>query len=303
MIDYMLYFFIFPGFLFLAVSGILFSWLDRKVSARVQWRVGPPLLQPFYDVAKLFFKDTSVPNGGNVWVFMLAPVLALLAVLLTSNVLIITWLNPYSGFIGDLIVLFYLLMVPQLLSIMGASASNNPLASVGASREIKSILGYELPLILAIIVVIIKSGSVSIGKIVLAQQQGGSYAYTFSGLLALLVVIFCLQAKTGMPPFDAAEAETEIASGSLIEYSGPLLAVWKLTKMMFFVLAPVFITCIFWNGANRIALVLKVVVLLVIFILIKNVNPRVRIDQSIRFFWGIVSFVAAVAVIFAAIGL
>ena len=303
MIDYLLYFFIFPGFLFLAVSGILFSWVDRKVSARVQWRVGPPFLQPFYDVAKLFFKEISVPDGGNVWIFMLAPVLALLAVLLASNVLIITWINPYSGFVGDLIVLFYLLVVPQISAIMGASASNNPLASVGASREIKSILGYELPLILSIIVVIIKSGGVSIGKIVLAQQQGGSYAGTFSGVLSLIVVILCMQAKAGLTPFDAAEAETEIAAGSLIEYSGPLLAVWKLSKMMFFVIAPVFITGIFWNGGNWLALGGKVAVLLVIFILIKNVNPRVRIDQSIRFFWGIVSFVAAVAVIFAAVGL
>ena len=303
MIDFLLYFFIFPGFLFLAFSGILFSWVDRKITARLQWRVGPPFLQPFYDVAKLFIKDTSVPEGANVWVFMLAPVLALLGVLLTSNVLIITWINPYSGFIGDLIVLFYLLVIPQIAAVIGGSASNNPLASVGASREIKSILGYELPLILSIIVVIIKSGGVSIGKIVLAQQQGGSYAYTFSGFLALIVAIVCMQAKTGMPPFDAAEAETELASGNLIEYSGPLLAVWKMAKMMFFVIAPVFITVIFWNGGNKLALAAKVAVLLVISILIKNVNPRVRIDQSIRFFWGIVSFIAAVAVIFAAVGL
>ena len=303
MIDYLLYFFIFPGFLFLTVFGILFSWIDRKVTARVQWRVGPPFLQPFYDAAKLFIKDISVPNGANIWIFMLAPALAFLGVLLTSNVLIVTWINPYAGFVGDLIVLFYLLMVPQIAAIMGGSASNNPLASVGASREIKSILGYELPLILSIIVVIIKSGGVSIGRIVLAQQQGGSYAYTFSGFLALMVVILCMQAKAGMAPFDAAEAETELAAGNLIEYSGPLLAVWKLSKMMFFVIAPVFVTAIFWNGSNRLALAAKIIFLLVLFILIKNVNPRVRIDQSIRFFWGIVSFTAAVAVIFAAIGL
>ena len=133
--------------------------------------------------------------------------------ILVSDVLVVTWINPFSGFVGDLIVLVYLLASPQIAMILGASASNNALASVGASREIKSILGYELPLILGIIVEIIKSKGVSIGKIILAQQQSGSFAHSISGILALAVAIVCMQAKTGSAPFDMAEAETEVAGG------------------------------------------------------------------------------------------
>ena len=302
MTEFLLYFFVFPGFLFLSVAGILFSWADRKASARLQWRMGPVFLQPFYDIAKLFVKETNVPEGANIWIFVLAPLVAFVSVILGSDVLIVTWINPRSGFVGDLIVLLYLLAMPQIAMILGASSSNNALASVGASREIKSILGYELPLILSIIAVIIKSKGVSIGKIILAQQQSGSFAHSFSGILALAVVILCMQAKTGSGPFDMAEAETEVAGGTLIEYSGRLLALWKMSKMMFFVVSPLFITAIFWCGGSLATIAAKVIFLVGLSILIKNTNPRVRIDQSIRFFWGFVSFFAAVAVIFAVVG-
>ncbi|PIV63647.1 MAG: carbon monoxide-induced hydrogenase proton translocating subunit CooK, partial [bacterium (Candidatus Ratteibacteria) CG_4_9_14_3_um_filter_41_21] len=138
-------FLIFPGFLFTAVIGCLASWIDRKVTARVQWRVGPPILQPFYDLVKLSGKETIVPRGGAKLTFLTTPIVALSAITLVST---LTWrvlLSPQTTFIGDLIVVIYLLTIPSIALIISGAASGNPLASLGASREMKLILGYELP--------------------------------------------------------------------------------------------------------------------------------------------------------------
>ncbi|MCX5781107.1 MAG: NADH-quinone oxidoreductase subunit H [Elusimicrobia bacterium] len=302
MIDFLLYFFIFPGFLFLTVSGMFVSWIDRKISARIQWRIGPPLLQPLYDVIKLMYKESVIPDKGNTWVFVLSPLMAFFSIILISNLLIITWFNPYTGFVGDLIVLIYLMAMPSIASIMGASASNNPFASVGASREIKSILGYELPFILSIIVPIIKSKSVALGHIILSQQQAVSYIFNFSGFLAFFVAILCIQAKMGLIPFDTAEAETEIVSGNYIEYSGPFLALWKLSKMMMLIIGPLFIVALFWSGGSWFTIPIKYSIIILILFLIKNTNPRLRIDQSIRFFWEFLFLIASLAIVLAVLG-
>jgi NADH-quinone oxidoreductase subunit H len=297
-----LYYLIFPGLLFLFVSGLIASWLERKITARLQWRVGPVFLQPYYDIRKLMFKEVIVPAGGNQWLFTVAPVLSVFVVILISNLLIVTWLYPGQSFFGDIIVLIYLMTIPSLLGILGASASNNAFASLGASREIKSILGYEFPFILSIIVAIVQSKSILLGTIIAQQQAGGSMVWTFSGALAAIVMLFCIQAKLGIIPFDMAEAESELAGGCHIEYSGPLLALWKIAKMMMLVLGPLFIVAVFWSGGNGWLIPFKYLFIFLIMVLIRNTNPRVRIDQSIRFFWKTVNLAAVVAVILSVLG-
>ncbi|MFC1570100.1 NADH-quinone oxidoreductase subunit H, partial [bacterium] len=140
------------GFIGTPLAGMLVSWVDRKVTARVQWRVGPPLLQPFWDFVKLLGKETIIPKGSAKTVFLLAPLLGLSAVALVSTILWRSILDPQTGFAGDLIVVLYFLMVPSLAVILGGFASRNPIASLGASREMKLMLGYELPFILACLV-------------------------------------------------------------------------------------------------------------------------------------------------------
>ena len=221
---------IFPGFLFSACVGLITGWVDRKVTARIQWRLGPPWYQNFVDIVKLLGKETIVPEGAKL-TFLLSPFLGLLSVVLVATILGKAIISPSESFIGDIIVVLYLLVIPAIALIVGASASRNPLASVGASREMKLVLGYELPFILSIIAVIVKSvGSIQIGSILNHQFNFGSHIASPSGVLAFIVAIFCMQAKLGFVPFDASEAEQEIMAGTLIEYSGLPLAVFKLTK-------------------------------------------------------------------------
>ncbi|MFA5096848.1 MAG: complex I subunit 1 family protein, partial [Candidatus Omnitrophota bacterium] len=271
---------IFPGFIFSAAVGLMAGWLDRKVTARLQWRVGPPWHQNFTDILKLLGKEVIVPQGASR-TFLFAPYLGLAAAVLAATDLGKSMIFPSGSFGGDLIVIFYLLAIPAVASIIGGSSSRNPLASVGVSREIKLLLGYELPLILAMAAVVIKSGGqLQIGQIIQRQALFGSNLFSFSGALAFAAVIFCMQGKLGMGLFDVAEADQEIMSGTLIEYSGLPLAIFKLTKAIMLYAVPLFMIILFLGrDLSPLLLAAKYAMLLAVMILIKNTNPRLRIDQ------------------------
>ena len=300
---------IFPGFLFTGVVGLLVSWLDRKITARIQWRVGPPFYQGFADFFKLLGKETIVPQGTSRLAFLGAPMMGLAAVTLASTILSCALIWPGRTFAGDLIVVLYLLAVPSLALILGGAASKNSLASMGSSREMKLMMSYELPLILIILVAVVQSGGIiRLGDLVKYQMAHGSFAWSLSGVIGLLVGILCLQGKLGLVPFDQAEAETEVMGGLLIEYSGPPLALFKLQKAMMLVVMPVFLITVLWGGFGNtltsfILGLVKYLVLIVAVVLMRNTNPRVRIDQVMRFFWGKVSLFALIALILALVGL
>ena len=295
---WVLQFLVFPGLLFTAVAGLLTTWVDRKVTARVQMRVGPPLLQPFYDIGKLFIKETCVPAGSPIGLFLGAPLLGLAGVALASTILWRALLDPEVTFVGDLIVLLYLLAMPALGTILGAFASRNPLASLGGSREMKLMMAYELPFVLAVLVPVIQVESIRLGELVSAPPA----AALPSGVVALAVTLVCMQAKLTLVPFDSPDAETELSGGAYIEYSGPPLAMFKLTRAMMFFTLPVFAIVVFaggavvgagWQGA-LLGLVLWLV-LVSLMVVVRNTTPRVRIDQAVRWFWGPVTVVALLA--------
>jgi NADH-quinone oxidoreductase subunit H len=302
---------IFPGFVFTLVVGLIAAWLVRKVSALVQWRVGPPVYQPAADVMKLMGKEILIPQEAQRAVFVMAPLVGLSGVLLLATML---WLSLVQSvdqkpFVGDIIVAIYLMVLPSLALILGSSASGSPHAAIGASREMKLVLSYELPLVLAFVVVIIKTaGALSPGEqLSLAAIAQHTPALSISGMLAFIVALLCVQAKLGFVPFDIAESETEVASGVLIEYSGALLAVWKLMQALMLVALPLFLVIVFLGGigssiGSLLAGIGKFVLVLVLVILIKNTNPRVRIDQAMRFFWFYCGTALLAAVILATIG-
>ncbi|MHC4666674.1 MAG: respiratory chain complex I subunit 1 family protein [Planctomycetota bacterium] len=284
------------------VLGVVASWIVRKVSALVQYRVGPPLLQPLYDIVKLTGKETLVPQEAQQAVFIAAPLVGLAGVLVLGIMLWRTALTQ-SAFLGDIVVAIYLMVLPSLALILGSSASASPHAAVGTSREMKLVMGYELPLVLAFIVVIIKTG----GTLNLAQIGQNTTVLSISNMLAFLVALLCVQAKLGFVPFDIAEAETELGSGVLMEYSGALLAVWKAMQAVMLVALPLFMVMVFLGGfggtfSTALAGVGKYVLVLVLIILIKNTNPRVRIDQAMKFFWVYCGIALAAAIFLAILG-
>ena len=291
------------------IWGLLLRFVDRKVTARVQWRVGPPFYQPIADVIKLLGKENLMPSTARGTGFLGAPVLAFAAAGVAATVLWLAVFNPAATFVGDLIVVIYLLVIPALMTILGACASGNPNASVGASREMKLLLSYELPMLLAILVAVARGGwTFQLGRLITAQA-GAPVVYSISGALAIIIAIVCTQAKLGQIPFDMAEAECEIMAGVYVEYSGPSLAYWLMTRAMLLALMPLLTIIVFWGGLSLplsalgvLSFVGKYVLLVALVTLIRNTNPRLRIDQTVRFFWFILTPLAVVAIILALVG-
>jgi len=289
---------VFPGFLFTSIVGLFLTWIDRKVTARIHWRVGPPWYQPYADFMKLLLKETIVPDGASKFLFLFSPVLGIIAMTILAVMLFSMNFNTQATFVGDLIVIIYLLALPPIGIIIGGSASQNPLASVGASREMTQYFAYELPFLISVASIIIKAGGViRLGAIINAQAVHGPFLYSISGAIAALVMLLSTQAKLGFVPFDIPEAEQEIMAGPFIEYSGVALALFKLTKAMMLLVLPLLIISLLWGGFANWWAILKIIVILVLIILLKNTNPRLRIDQSLRFFWiglGVLSVIGLV---------
>jgi len=293
-------FFVFPGLVFTLAVGVIASWVVRKVSALIQWRVGPPILQPAYDVAKLFGKENIIPAGSTEWTYLIAPLLGPAGLLLASIILVnANYLG--ASFIGDVIVVLYLLVLPGLSVVLGGMSTGNPLSSMGSNRELKLMISYELPLLLAITAAIVKAGGL---KLVTFSAQ--PVAASISGALGFIAALLCIQAELGFIPFDTPEAETELMGGPLIEYSGPLLGLYKISHLMALLVLPLFLVTVFLGGFSTgwgaLWGAIKYVLVLVGIILIKNTNPRLRSDQALKFFWYGAAPLALLALVLAVVG-
>jgi NADH-quinone oxidoreductase subunit H len=303
------YFLVFPGLLFAAVVGAFLSWFDRKITARVQFRKGPPVLQPFYDFFKLLLvKETILPKRGSPVLFLLAPVFAVSGATMAGIYILLPLLNITTGFRGDVLVIFYLLTIPSFSYIIGALASGNPLASVGASREIKLILSYELTFILVIAGIIMKCGQqFDLYSVINVQQTGSAFIGSISGVLLFIAGLFCIQAKLSVIPFDMPEAEAEITEGIFIEYSGAPYALIKLAKYIMLFILPSFIIALLMSGFKLEGIhilwaILKILAVVLLITLVKNTNPRVKIKQAISFFLVWMNLIVIIALILISLG-
>lgn len=305
MIEFLYYFLIMPGLLFTAIAGLLSTWIDRKVTARIQWRQGPPWYQPFADILKLLGKETFVPKGPSKIAFISAPMLGLIAVPIVSAMLWHSNMNSHTGYIGNLVVVILLLTVPSLALIMGGSVSKNPLSALGVKRELRLLSAYELPFIIAVSTAAVKTNSILLGGIASQQLIHGMNIASISGIIAFFVSLMVVQAQLGFVPFESTEAEQEIEGGPMLEYSGKLLAAFKLVKAMLLFTLPVLLITLFLGGINAYTLsgalwfILKYFIILTLIILIKNTNPRIRIDQAVRFFRWPITILALIGLVLA----
>ncbi len=295
-------YFIFPGFLFTLILGGWGWWLERKLTARFQYRAGPPWYQNFLDIAKLFCKEQIIPEGANKPLFIISPLVSFGAVLLLSFIINASYLYT-QGFAGDVIVILYLLIIPSLFIVLGGAASSNPLATAGASREIKLMLSYEFIFIVSLVIAIIKSkGLISLVGIIDYQREYGSHIFSISGIIGFILGVFYIQAKLGIVPFDVSEAEQEIMGGPFIEYCGPLLSFFKVTKALLYFILPVFIILLFAGKNLGWHLIYKYIIMVLIISVLKNTNPRLCIKDILGFFWFFLFPLGCIGIIFAIMG-
>jgi len=305
--EYLLYLLVFPGILFTGLLGFMAGWLDRKVSARFQFRVGPPLTQSFNDFFKLMGKETIIARDSVQALFIVSPFIAFSMLALVATIVGMA-LFFQAGFGADLIVVMYLLMIYSVMVILGGSSTGNIYPSLGAGREIKLLLADELAFVLVCLIPIIKTGySLRLEEIMAWQSENGVIAGSVSGLIGFLIGLACVQAKMTLPPFHIPEAETELVEGPFMEYSGPPLAFWKLGHLMMFVVFPFLLILLFLGGFSLQGLgilwfLLKYLLIVVLMVVIKNTNPRIRIDTALNFFWKYAAPLGFAAMILAVIG-
>ncbi|MBQ8506904.1 MAG: NADH-quinone oxidoreductase subunit H [Clostridia bacterium] len=305
---------VFPGFLFVSIVGLLLAGIDRKVLARMQRRIGPPILQPAYDLFKLMGKETIIPAAANKLAYILAPILGMVSLVVMMLFIPVFGFSAFSGS-ADLIVILYLLTIPAVALIVGGAASGSPYAEVGISREMVAMMAYELPLIIALLAVAKKVGGsalcFSLQDIVSWQAANGCGAFHWSLLPAALAMLLVIPAEVGTQPFDVAEAETEICEGPLVEYSGLPLGVFKLNAAMKMFIMTALFTALFLGGLDTGILALNILVLVAIsavltilcMTLIHAVTARLKIEHLFKFYWTVVTALASLSLILVWLGL
>lgn len=274
---------IFPGGLFVLACGLAYEWVDRKLIARFQNRIGPRWFQPVADTFKLLAKEEVVPAGVNPGLFTWLPVVALAGALTAALYVPMAGLPPAFSFPGDLIVTLYLLSLLTLCTGLAGANTLDRFSIVGAVRTLTQLFSYEAPFMLALLSPAIVAGSWQISEIM--GHAGGQWAL-ITQPVSFLVALIGLMGKLELPPFDAPEAETEIVAGALTEYSGRGYALFRLGRNVELVVGLTLIAALYMGGlASPLDFLAKTLGLLVVLALIQTLFARLRIDQTVGLWW------------------
>lgn len=274
---------IFPAGLFLLANGMIYQWIDRKLVARLQNRVGPPFYQPLADTIKLLANEEVLPDGVNGVLFGLLPVIGLAGALTSALYLPIAGFAPAYSFPGDLIVTVYLLSLLTLCLGLAGANTRGRFSMIGATRTLTQLFSYEAPFLMALLGPAMVAKSWQISEIM-------AYADTrwliLTQPIGFLVVIIGLMGKLEIPPFDAPEAETEIVAGALTEYSGRGLALFRLGQWVELVIGLTMVAAFYLSGIhNPLDYGIKTLFPLLIIVALQTTMTRLRIDQTVGLWW------------------
>lgn len=274
---------IFPAGLFVLINGLIYHWIDRKLVARLQNRVGPRWFQPLADTVKLLAKEEVIPAGVDVRLFIALPVVALTGALTAMLYLPVAGLPPLYSFPGDLIVAVYLLSLLTLCTGLAGAISQDRFSVIGATRALTQLFSYEAPFLLALLGPAFIAGSWQINEII-AHTNGQWLILTQP--IGFVVALIGLMGKLEIAPFDAPEAETEIVAGALTEYSGRGLALFLLGREVELVGGLTLIAAFYLGGVNSpLEYIVKTLVLLLGVASIQTLMTRLRIDQTVGLWW------------------
>jgi NADH-quinone oxidoreductase subunit H len=279
---------------FVVVNALALTWAERKVAGHMQRRIGPKevgpygLIQPIADAIKLLGKEILTPRDVDKPLYMIAPILIFVPVLVSFVVipfdarLVVKDIN-----VGILVILaFSSLTVLSLL--LAGWGSNNKYALMGAVRSIAQNIAYEIPLLLALLPVIMLTGSFSLTTIVEAQR--GMWFVVYQPV-AFAIYFISAVAETNRTPFDLPEAESELVAGYHTEYSGMRFALFFLAEYTnMFIVSAIAVT--FFLGGYQgpflpgiVWFLLKAYLVVFVIMWLKWTYPRVRFDQLLNISW------------------
>jgi NADH-quinone oxidoreductase subunit H len=286
------------GILLLIVIGIVavlaLTWMERKVIARVGDRYGPnragPLgvFQAIADALKMLTKEDVVPTKADKWLFLAAPIIIIIPPVLLYAVL------PFGrGMVGvdlNVAAVFIVAMgaIPILAMLMAGWGSNNKYALMGGFRAVNQLLSYEIPMVLALLTVVLLSGTMSTVGIVEAQS---SIPFILVTPVAFVIFFLAALAELGRTPFDLLEADSEIVAGYFIEYSGMKFALFFLAEFINLFMMAGLIATLFLGGwqwpilPSWLWFLVKTIGVIFVIMWIRSTFPRLRVDQLLGFAW------------------
>ncbi len=277
-------------------------WYERKIIGRIQDRLGPNrvgpwgIFQSIADMIKIFTKEYITPEGADRVLFNIAPVLSVVSVLLIW--VVIPFTKTLFGVDLNVGILYVVAVAGfgELAIIMAGWSSNNKYALLGAFRTVAQLISYEVPMVLALLVPVLLSGSMSMNAIIKSQDIW----YVFSAPLAALIFLITSVAEVGRTPFDLVESESEIVAGFNIEYSGLKFGMFYVAEFLHAFTAALLFTVLFlggWRGPGAeqypilgfVYFSIKNVFSYFIFILLRGSLPRFRIDQMMDLNWKVLT--------------
>ena len=300
------------GVLFFVVAAVfvlILTYLERKILADIQIRLGPMtagphgILQPLADVMKLIFKEDIKPKNRDKLLYFISPILVFIPVLLT---LVLIPFNEFLSFANvgvGLLLLIAFGSITSLGMVIAGYSSGNKYSLISSMRSAAQMMAYEIPMIIVALSVVVLAGSMNFVDIVNAQQNLWFAVPLFLGLFVFFVAII---AEMSRVPFDTIEAESELVAGFHIEYSGMRFAFFYLAEYLELFIGSALITLLFlggWNGLFAIPIIpeavsglfwfmAKTFALVYVAIWIRGTLPRFRIDQVLNLGWKFLIFAA-----------
>ena len=287
-------------------------WLERKVAARIQSRIGPYLvgtphgwLQPLADALKLMIKDDSMPKNSDSLLFNFGPIWVMVVSLASFALLPFYFDNPMIN--ADLSLMLFIAISSLIIVGIFVSgwSSNNKYALISVIRTTAQIISYEIPLVISLLIPCILIGSLSFADIINSQKDTWTIFYPFLGQISFIIFFISALAEGNRIPFDLSEAESELVSGYTTEYSGIKFAIFYLAEYAHLFGISVLGSIVFFGGPNgpffdsNIIIVLKALVFFTLILFIRWSFFRIRIDQLLRFNWIKLIPISFVALLFA----
>jgi NADH-quinone oxidoreductase subunit H len=291
------------GIVTLATMALLIPvftiWLERKLAARFQDRLGPNrtgpfgLLQSIADVMKLLGKEDITPAGADKFVFNLAPMMGVVSVVALWAVVPLASTMVGADINVGVLYVIGISGIGTIALMMGGWSSNNKYALLGAFRTVAQLVAYEVPMIIALMTPVLLAGSMSVNAIVKAQQ---SVWFVVSAPVAALLFFITSVAEIGRAPFDLLEAESELVAGYQVEYSGMKWGMWMLTEFLHAFTISALTATLFlggWQGpwANEFPIIgvvyffAKSFLMYFVVVWMRSTFPRIRVDHMLQINW------------------
>ncbi|MBL3589529.1 MAG: NADH-quinone oxidoreductase subunit H [gamma proteobacterium endosymbiont of Lamellibrachia anaximandri] len=265
------------------VVGLFMVLMLRRIGAKLQRRVGPPVMQPLYDIVKLYGKKTQISHG---WMHDIGIVMAVGGYVAAETLLPVPGMDGIADK-GGLVTLVYVMMIPSLGLALGVGQCANPNGSIGIARALTAMLAYDVPFVIVVFGVAWYFGTTNLVDIIAIQQAGGVAGWGATAMPLLAIAgLFALQGMLGKQPFEIYIAPAEIATGPMVEMSGKYLGgLFVMQCFQLYTAGVLYVSLFLGGGENWLFFLLKVFAVVAIPMTVAFLFPRYKTEQMIRLMW------------------